>query len=302
MFSTTFWKKIPDNWPGLQISKKQPIPNQGKESPIRTTWGIFHVKNFDIFLSKYFLDLWNPHWRKMGKNFGWQVLFAQTWCINRCYNFRNQEAHLLNLLGRCTSVLGDGTFKATPKPYDQLCIIFGDVDEYKLPLVYSYMNGKSVPQNRFLLPTLERKSNFRLEKFYWLWKRNDQCCWNWFARYTPSGLPFSLFSGNFLKISGIGTTAWIWSKESIAARSSNDNGHCVFAPGRSLPKDGWFLFPPHDPVIGFDLPRIRRNFEILSPNLGVHFPDFHVERFCSKRKNEDNKCLWRMEQFVESKK
>ena len=61
--------------------------------------------------------------------------------------FATREA--LNLLGRCTSVLGDGTFKATPEPYDQLYIIFGDVDEYKLPLVYSYMNGKSAPSIDF---------------------------------------------------------------------------------------------------------------------------------------------------------
>ena len=76
--------------------------------------------------------------------------------------FATREA--LILLGRCTSVLGDGTFKATPEPYDQLCLIFGDFDEYTLPLVYSYMNGKSAPHYRFLLQTLKRKSNSRPEK------------------------------------------------------------------------------------------------------------------------------------------
>ena len=67
--------------------------------------------------------------------------------------------------GWCTSFLGDGTLKATSEPYNQLYIIFGDNDEYKLPLVYSYKNGKSATQYRFLLQTLKRKSNFRPERF-----------------------------------------------------------------------------------------------------------------------------------------
>ena len=55
--------------------------------------------------------------------------------------FSTQEA--LNLLEQCTSVLGDATFKASPETYDQLYILFGDFDEFTLPLISSYRNGKS---------------------------------------------------------------------------------------------------------------------------------------------------------------
>ena len=80
-----------------------------------------HLKNFlSIFLTKISLALWYAHWRKMCKSFGWPALFAQTWCVKRCYNFRNSGSP--ESFERCTSVLSDGTFKATPEPYDQLYI------------------------------------------------------------------------------------------------------------------------------------------------------------------------------------
>ena len=84
-FRQRFGRKSETTGPWLQISKKQPIPNQGKKSSIRPTWGPFSCLNFfSIFFARIFLALWYPHWRKMGKNFGWQALFVQTWCINRC--------------------------------------------------------------------------------------------------------------------------------------------------------------------------------------------------------------------------
>ena len=43
---------------------------------------------------------------------------------------------------------------------------------------------------------------------------------------------------------------------------------CVFAPDRSLPEKRRFLFSPLEPAIGFNVPRICKNFEILSTEPG----------------------------------
>ena len=38
-----------------------------------------------------------------------------------------------------------------------------------------------------------------------------------------------------------------------------------------------FLVLHSDPIVGFEVPRARRIFEIFSPKVGVYFPDFDVE-------------------------
>ena len=48
----------------------------------------------------------------------------------------------LRFLASCETILSDGTFKLCPPPFEQLYVIFG-ANERKIPLVFSFLSGKS---------------------------------------------------------------------------------------------------------------------------------------------------------------
>ena len=63
----------------------------------------------------------------------------------------------LRFLASCETILSDGTFKSCPPPFEKIYVIFG-ANERKIPLVFSFLSGKSTVIYRKMFDNIFRKT------------------------------------------------------------------------------------------------------------------------------------------------